>query len=279
MLLVKYIRRVSSRQMMDTCHRTEKKFTHHYTYIPPLNKKPELPQVIRRMIGLRDIVGFGMNGQPMYTDHPYFPFPSIRWKETTPEIQALRERERGDWRLLSKEDKKKIYRSSFRSTYSEFLAPSTEWMGIIGVALMLMSAGLWLYILQKLFVYEEYPDSFTLESKEQQVKRILRMENNPILGIAHDYDYEKNVWKKKIPESRFSFPDGLDLTQEEYDDLMDYQSQKQGALKAPEPCEFNVQVEEDDDDLLDDQSQEEGASEETPQKCELPDVQPPTEEE
>lgn len=56
--------------------------------------------------GNRDIVGFGMNGDPGYYDHGMLPFPAIRWKENTDEVLALREKEKCDWKTLSLEDKK-----------------------------------------------------------------------------------------------------------------------------------------------------------------------------
>lgn len=43
---------------------------------------------MRPIIGNREIVGFGYNGQPTYMDRVDFPLPAIRWKETTPDIQV-----------------------------------------------------------------------------------------------------------------------------------------------------------------------------------------------
>lgn len=43
---------------------------------------------IRSRIGDRDMVGYGVNGKPEYVDRPDFPFPSILYKETTPDVQV-----------------------------------------------------------------------------------------------------------------------------------------------------------------------------------------------
>jgi len=43
---------------------------------------------IKAVIGKREVVGFGMNGQPSYLDRVDFPMPAIRYKEVTPEIQV-----------------------------------------------------------------------------------------------------------------------------------------------------------------------------------------------
>lgn len=40
----------------------------------------------RDLIGAREIVGYGFNGEPTYADRTDFPMPAIRWKEPTPDI-------------------------------------------------------------------------------------------------------------------------------------------------------------------------------------------------
>lgn len=43
---------------------------------------------VRNLIGKREIVGYGFNGEPSYVDRPDFPLPAIRWKEPTSDIQV-----------------------------------------------------------------------------------------------------------------------------------------------------------------------------------------------
>lgn len=76
------------------------------------NRKPPPPLDPDRMrmhprIGNREIVGYGLKGKPEYFDMVMFPCPSIRWEADTPEIAALRKKEKGDWKQLSTEEKKK----------------------------------------------------------------------------------------------------------------------------------------------------------------------------
>lgn len=98
-------------------------------------------------IGKREIVGYGCNGLPVYVDRVDYPMPAIRFKEDTPEIlvsvyldyyvdnnlpvsklfQALREKEKGDWKKLSLHEKKVLYRASFCQTFEEIKAPTGEW--------------------------------------------------------------------------------------------------------------------------------------------------------
>lgn len=42
-------------------------------------------------------------------------------------FQALREKEKGDWKKLSIHEKKALYRASFCQTFEEFKAPTGEW--------------------------------------------------------------------------------------------------------------------------------------------------------
>ncbi|KAJ3647825.1 hypothetical protein Zmor_019682 [Zophobas morio] len=151
---------------------------------------------MRSIIGNREIVGFGYNGQPNYADRPDFPLPAIRWKESTADIQALREKEKGDWRKLSLEEKKALYRASFCQTFSEMKAPTGEWKSVIGCALMLMSLGFWGYYFMKTFVYGPLPESFKEENRSAQLRRIIDLQVNPIQGLGSKWDYEKDEWKK-----------------------------------------------------------------------------------
>lgn len=41
---------------------------------------------LRQIIGNRDIVGYGINGQPGYMDRVDFPMPALRWKENTGDV-------------------------------------------------------------------------------------------------------------------------------------------------------------------------------------------------
>ena len=102
-------------------------------------------------IGNREVVGYGYNGQPNYADRLDFPLPAIRFKPTTPDIQVLREKEKGDWKKLSLEEKKTLYRASFCQTFSEMKAPTGEWKAIVGFILALSSISIWIYLGMKTF--------------------------------------------------------------------------------------------------------------------------------
>merc|ERR1712241_500098 len=79
-------------------------------------------------IGKREVVGYGVNGEESYMDDISFPFPAIRFKEDSAEIAMLREKEKGDWKKLTLEEKNSCTepRSARRSPRSTRTPTSTE---------------------------------------------------------------------------------------------------------------------------------------------------------
>ncbi|XP_051173382.1 cytochrome c oxidase subunit 4 isoform 1, mitochondrial-like [Leptopilina boulardi] len=135
-------------------------------------------------IGNRDVVGFGINGTECYIDRFERPMPAIRFKENTPDVMALREKEKGDWKKLSIHEKKELYRASFCQTLAEMDAPTGEWKSVIGLSAIGVAIGLWLFIYFRLFVYPPLPESFNEENRVAQMKRMLALEMNPVEGIS-----------------------------------------------------------------------------------------------
>ena len=52
------------------------------------------------------MVGYGFNGTGSYADREEFPCPAIRFKENTPDVLALRVKEKGDWQKMTVDEKK-----------------------------------------------------------------------------------------------------------------------------------------------------------------------------
>lgn len=146
-------------------------------------------------LGNRDIVGFGVNGNPTYADREDFPCPAVRFKENSPEILALRQKEAGDWKNLTMDEKKALYRASFCQTYAEMKAPSGEWKSVIAGTLFALSLTGWFMIWLKVYVYPPMPHTITDEWKEATLEKMVTMRANPIDGVASKYDYEKGQWK------------------------------------------------------------------------------------
>merc|ERR1711970_1694657 len=143
-----------------------------------------------------EVVGYGFNGNKNYVDRIDFQMPAIRFKENTPDIQALHEKAKGDWKKLSIEEKKAIYRASFAQTFSEMKAPTGEWKSILAVVFAVSSMAIWVYMGMKSFVYYPMPDTFEPERQKAQLERMIALRANPIEGPASKWDYEKGDWKQ-----------------------------------------------------------------------------------
>ncbi|XP_013113958.2 cytochrome c oxidase subunit 4 isoform 1, mitochondrial-like [Stomoxys calcitrans] len=118
----------------------------------------------------------------------------ICFRESDATICALREKEKGDWKKLSKEDVKTLYRYSFCQTFAEFKAPTGEWKMHLGIGLWACAVGL----LFSTFVsnwYGELPETFNEDRRQAQLKRMIALEINPIDGLASKWDYEIGDWK------------------------------------------------------------------------------------
>lgn len=61
----------------------------------------------RAKIGTREIVGYGTTGSYDYFDRMDFPYPAIRFREVKDDLIPIKEKEKGDWKKLTIEEKKK----------------------------------------------------------------------------------------------------------------------------------------------------------------------------
>jgi len=150
----------------------------------------------RSKIGTREVVGYGVNGEASYVDRIMTPFPAIRFKEVTGDLVGIKEKEKGDWKKLSNEEKKALYRASFCQTYTEMQAPTGHWKSIVGCTLGFVALSWWAYLLMKVFVYPPLPKSFDLEHRQAQLRRMIDLRVDPVDGLSSKWDYENNRWKK-----------------------------------------------------------------------------------
>jgi len=153
-------------------------------------------RMFRERIGKREVVGFGHTGNETYMDDHHRPYPAIRFKESIGEVAKLQEKEKGHWKELTMTEKKALYRASFRQTFAEFLeAPNGEWK--LNIAVLLTSFGLFALFFKflKTFVHPPLPYSWSIESKEAQLERMIKQRQNRVQGLASYYDYENKRWK------------------------------------------------------------------------------------
>lgn len=146
-------------------------------------------------VGGRDIVGWGFNGSATYIDKEDYPAPAIRFQENNSDILALRTKEQGDWKNLSLDEKKTLYRASFCQTYAEMTAPTGEWKAIVAGIIFGFSLTSIFMIYLKTYVYPPKPHTITEEWMHKNLERMVRQGQGPIEGVASKWDYEKNEWK------------------------------------------------------------------------------------
>jgi len=146
-------------------------------------------------IGDRDIVGSGWNNRPQYADRRQFPYPAVRYGENNATLAILREKEKGDWKNLSLEEKKQLYRAGFRQTFAEFTAPTGEWKFVATCVLTVFSFTLWVAYWIKEYVTPPLPYSFTDEYRYKMVKKFIDMNNTPVRGFTSEWDYDRMKWK------------------------------------------------------------------------------------
>ncbi|XP_005188663.1 cytochrome c oxidase subunit 4 isoform 2, mitochondrial [Musca domestica] len=169
------------------------KYLNHFPRLAPQKRYTSF-DFTNTKCGKREYVGFGVNGAPIYCDVAEFPMPAIRFREPDATICALREKEKGDWKKLSKEDIKTLYRYSFCQTFAEFKAPTGEWKHHLGVGLWACAIGVvWTAFVN--WYHRDLPDTFDEDRRQAQLKRIIALEMNPIEGISSQWDYEVGDWK------------------------------------------------------------------------------------
>ncbi|CAH8666384.1 unnamed protein product [Schistosoma rodhaini] len=156
-----------------------------------------LEQKFYPQIGNREIVGFGRNGIPMYYDDLAYPYPSIRFRNHTPEIAKLREKEQGDWSKLTTEEVKTLYRHSFQRTFAELAAPNGQWKLGLAYGLIFISIGLSFYIYIRTFVV--IPPKNVLELPEYKdavlYKKVFSRSGS--IGDIYKFDISKMRWREE----------------------------------------------------------------------------------
>lgn len=152
----------------------------------------------RYRIGNREVVGPSISGIDEYFDRVDVPCPPIRYRPPSDEFTALREKEKGDWKNLTVEEKKKLYRLNFCQTFKEMEAPTCQGRKILGHVLTLLCVPLLLFVVAKKTIFPPLPDSLSDQGKKQLVRWYIDSRTDPMdHGISSKWDYEKNQWKEK----------------------------------------------------------------------------------
>jgi len=143
----------------------------------------------------REYVSFFISGEPAYADRLDYPFPAIRFRKMDAEFKALRQKEKGDWKNLSLEEKKRLYRFTFRATLAEFDHPTGQWKLVIAGLLGVITLSMGIMSLVKRWALQGDLWYLSEEAKNKHLEMMIQFYADPVTGIASKWDYEKNVWK------------------------------------------------------------------------------------
>jgi len=143
----------------------------------------------------REYVAYFTNGEPYYADRLDYPFPAIRFRKLDAEFKALREKEKGDWKKLSIEEKKRLYRYTFRATLAEFDHPTGHWKLVTATVLGALTLTMFIVTLVKRWALKPKLWYLSEEAKNKQLEMMIQLYAEPITGVGSKWDYEKNVWK------------------------------------------------------------------------------------
>jgi len=154
-------------------------------------------------IGNRDIVGYGRNGTYSYIDCMMYPYPAVRWEQNTGNTEALMKKAQGDWKNLTVDEKKSIYRHSFCQTFAELKAPTGEWKIVACIVITMLTASCWFYLYMRNFVLDAMlPATITRDHAQKAMAKMISQRQGLVSGISSKWDYEKEDWK----DSKNAFP-------------------------------------------------------------------------
>ncbi|XP_030060406.1 cytochrome c oxidase subunit 4 isoform 1, mitochondrial [Microcaecilia unicolor] len=134
---------------------------------------------------------------PTYFDNRAIPLPDAMYlQHLSPDQKTLKEKEKGSWGTLSKDEKRELYHIKFNETFAKMNRAKQEWKTVVGGILFFVGLTGLVVLWQRIYVFGPVPHTFSDEWVAQQTKRMLDMRVNPIQGLSSKWDYEKNEWKK-----------------------------------------------------------------------------------
>lgn len=132
-----------------------------------------------------------------FFETPYNPLPLVpRTIGFDGEMKVLKEKEKGDWKNLSLEERMDLYNMYFSKSMADMNRETDEHKSVYGAVAILMGFGFFMYWFTNKFVLPPPPRSTDPEWCYASIKRQLQLHSDPITGYASMWDYENNCWKK-----------------------------------------------------------------------------------
>ncbi|NP_001291128.1 cytochrome c oxidase subunit 4 isoform 1, mitochondrial-like [Esox lucius] len=133
---------------------------------------------------------------PQYYNRLDTPLPDIPFvRNLNSEQKQLKEKEKGPWTKLTREDKIALYRLTHELSYPEMRKGSDEWKSVVGGVFIFLGFSGLLVWWQRVFVYGDVPHTLSEEWVAKQTQRMLDMKVNPVEGFSYHWDYVKKQWK------------------------------------------------------------------------------------
>ncbi|XP_051969362.1 cytochrome c oxidase subunit 4 isoform 1, mitochondrial isoform X2 [Xyrauchen texanus] len=133
---------------------------------------------------------------PQYNNRLDTPLPDSPFvRNLNAEQKKLKEKEKGPWTQLTKEEQLALYRLTHELSYAEMQKGSKEWMTVLGGILFFFGFTGILVWWQRVYVYGDVPHTLSHEWVEKQTQRMIDMRVNPVHGFSNKWDYEKKQWK------------------------------------------------------------------------------------
>merc|ERR1712179_68764 len=136
------------------------------------------------------------------------PFPQApKFADKDPELNALREKAKGDWSLMSTEEVNTLYDGHFKYRYYRYQQPTDRWKFYAGI--VFLNVGLASVVLRILLWAEghEHPEYYSdPHFLTEYIKRGLQINAGHLRGLSTHWNYQKNEWNEEKPFYYWFFP-------------------------------------------------------------------------
>ncbi|XP_031562036.1 cytochrome c oxidase subunit 4 isoform 1, mitochondrial-like [Actinia tenebrosa] len=124
-------------------------------------------------------------GRRIHTSAPrkFDPVPTVR-AEIGSDLEALKQKEKGPWSALTKEEKVALYRSQFPKTLAESRYGEPYGKKVIGGVSFLVALSLGLFAFLRTYIGPDPPHTLSDEWVKASQEKMIRQRANPITGIS-----------------------------------------------------------------------------------------------
>jgi len=137
-------------------------------------------------------------------------FPQApKWADKDPELNAIREKAKGDWGALSTEEVNTLYDGHFQYRYYKYQQPTDRWKFYVSIGFL--NFGLAACMI-RLYMWMEHGDVthpdyyYDTHFMTEYIKRGLQLNAGHLRGLSTKWNYQKNEWNPPKPWYLGPFP-------------------------------------------------------------------------